>query len=665
MVKKFSPLILILLLAFALRVYDLTEVPPGLTHDEANHGRDSINILDGVLLFYFPLNYGSEPLYNYAVAGSMAALGENLFALRYVNVVFGILTIAATYLWATWVFGRRVALLTAGLIAVSFWPLATSRQALRAGMLPFLTAAGVIFFWQLYRWAVGTATDRSTKWGGRLWWLLIGFAVCVAATLHTYLAARVLWAIYPLFLLYLLLIHRPVFRRLLLPTLGGLLAALILVMPMFAYVQAHPEAETRLQMLDGPVQSLTSGDLVPIMENAWQAFLALIWVGYGDHFLAYNIPGRPVLGIITAGLFLIGLVSALGRWRRPAYAFVLIWFGLGILPSLVTGPEANTTRNLGALPALYLLPAIGFVSLAQLGIQRWGRPARQVAIGAALVWLSFVLVTSASDYFDRWANSADVRAAYQQTLVQELGYLDRLASGEEIVLSSVYPGPAHDPSIAKVLSPDGRYDLRWIDARYALLFPNGGSAQLIAPSSTPLHPLFKNYIQEKDSVPLRKDDLDPFFTHYRLEAADWSATEAVNFGDALELLEARWRDGSVAPGATAELITIWRVTDAGKAGPVVPPAFETDAVLFSHVTDPEGKIVAQHDSLEAPSWAWQNGDVFIQVHPLFIPPVTSPGVYHAVVGVYDRSSGVRLPVFDDDGRFVEDYVPVVPLNVDE
>jgi 4-amino-4-deoxy-L-arabinose transferase-like glycosyltransferase len=512
MAKKFVPLILILLLAFALRVHRLTEVPPGLTHDEANHGWDSINILDGVLLYYFPLNYGSEPLYNYTVAGSMALLGENAFALRYVNVVFGLLTIAATYLWAHWAFGRRVAVVTAGLIAVSFWPLATSRQALRAGMLPFITTAGVIFFWQIYRWAAGVATGRPIKWQRRQWWALTGLTICVAATLHTYLAARVLWVIYPLFLAYLALLHRPLSKRLWRPVLGGLLAALLLVVPMFAYVQAHPEAETRLQMLDGPVQSLTSGDLAPVAENLGQAFLALIWRGYGDHFLAYNIPGRPVLGLVTATFFLVGLGLSLWRWRRPAYAFLLLWFGLGILPSLVTGPEANTTRNLGALPALYILPAIGFISLANLAVQRWGRPARRVATGAAVVWLSLVLVTSARDYFSIWAESPDVRAAYQQTLTQSLDYLEGLPDNETIVLSSVYPGPAHDPSIARVLLPEDQYDLRWIDARYGLLFPGGEPAQLIAPSSTPLHPAFASYVEEMDSVALRQDDLDPTFT---------------------------------------------------------------------------------------------------------------------------------------------------------
>jgi 4-amino-4-deoxy-L-arabinose transferase-like glycosyltransferase len=665
MIKKTVPLIVILLLAFGLRMHRLTDVPPGLTHDEANHGRDSINILDGVLLFYFPLNYGSEPLYNYVVAGNMALVGENLLALRYVNVVFGLLALAATYRWAARAFSRRAGLVAGALVAVSFWPLATSRQALRAGMLPFIMTAAVICFWQLYRWAGKKASSIEIAWGARQWGALAGFAVGLAATLHTYLAARVLWAVFPLFLLYLALLHRPLFRRIWRPVLAGLLLVLVLVMPMFAYIRAHPEADTRLAMFDAPLQSLTSGDLLPTAEHAWHALLALIWPGYGDTFLAYNIPGRPVLTLVTAVFFLAGLALALWRWRRPAYAFLLIWFVVGIAPSLITGPVANTTRNMGGLPALYILPAVGFSALAQLAVRRRGQPARRVVAGAAMLWLAAVLVITARDYFDRWANAADVRAAYQHTMVQALESLKDLAAGEAAVISSVYPGAAHDPSIARVLLPDGRYDLRWIDARLGLLFPAGQAATLIAPASTPLHPVLAEYARQLATVNLRPDDLDPSFSRYQLLAPQWPASGSANFGGALELLDARWREESTPPGGTSELITTWQVTDAARVGPIVPPAFETDVVLFTHVLDPAGNIIAQHDSLEAPSWDWQNGDVFIQIHPLVVPPGAPAGSYDVAVGVYDRASGARLPLLDDDEHFVGDVAYVVPLTIHE
>jgi 4-amino-4-deoxy-L-arabinose transferase-like glycosyltransferase len=194
-------LALILLLAFALRAWQLTGIPPGLTHDEANHGREALGVLDGVYLFYFPLNYGSEPLYSYTVALSMALFGEGLLALRLVNVIFGVAAIALTYLWASRAFDQRTALLSAALTAVSFWPLATSREALRAGMLPFFTALAVWFFWRI--------VERN----GRSWVNIVGFGTAVALTLHIYLAARVAWLMFPAFLLYLALLHRPIFQR--------------------------------------------------------------------------------------------------------------------------------------------------------------------------------------------------------------------------------------------------------------------------------------------------------------------------------------------------------------------------------------------------------------------------------------------------------------------
>lgn len=666
MVKKTLPIIFILLLAFAFRVYDLTEIPPGLTHDEANHGWDSIKVLDGVLLFYFPLNYGSEPLYNYVVAGNMALIGQNLLALRLVNVMFGMLTIAVVNLWTRWAFNRNTALVTAALIAVSFWPVASSRQALRAGMLPFLAVSAAIFFWLIFRPGRRDNSPRSSIPKLNLWWAVLGFALCVTATLHTYLAARVLWLLYPIFLAYLVLSHRASFKRIWKPVLAGLILAGLLVIPMFAYVEAHPEAETRLQMLEGPLQSLLSGDLVPVFTNAWEALLAFVWPGFGDHFLAYNIPGRPVLEVASALFFLGGLVVCLWRFRQPAYAFVLIWFGVGIVPSLVTGPEANTTRNLAALAPTYILAATGFITAATLITRRWGRPAQIASAVILALWLFFVGLTTILDYFIRWAQSPDVRAAYQHTLVETLEYLEGQSPNKATVISTVYPGPAHDPSIARVLLAGNPAELRWVDARRAIIYPGGQAAQLIIPSSTPLHPAFVDLVRPVDTVEVRPDDLDPAFTSYDLLDPAWDLTDSsANFGDALELIGARWLGDSVRPGETAELITIWQVTDPEKVGPIVPPAFETDMVLFTHVIDDTGDIIAQQDSLEAPSWDWQAGDFFLQVHPVVIPKRVAPGLYDTTVGAYDRSSGERIPLLNPEGEIVDNRAFVVPLKVDE
>lgn len=676
MLRKQYPLLLILLLALSLRLYRLTEIPPGLTHDEANHGREAIGILDGNLRFYFPLNYGSEPVYSYTVAGSMALFGETVWALRLVNVLFGVAAIAMTAVWAARAFDKRVALLTAALMAVSFWPLASSREALRAGMLPFFMAAAVYFFWQL---VIQTETGRRVSRRA-----LVSFAVCLAFTLHIYLAARVAWLLFPLFLGYLALAERPRFRRLWRPVLVGLALTALLVTPMFVYLRLNPWVQTRLSMLDKPLQQIMSGDFNPTLRNAGEALLAFIWPGYGDQFLAYNIPGRPVFDALTAVFFLIGLLTAviplLPHARRAipdaphptphARIFLLIWFFIGILPSLITGPTANTTRNLAALPAVYILPALGFVCLLD-----WlGARLRQVKMrvlsgtavsGTAIVWLLFAGSVAVYDYFVQWGNAPDVRGAYQVTQLAMLDYVARQPTGATtpVTISTIYPGAAHDPSIALVTHP--QLNLRWADARYALIWPGGKATHAIIPASTPPHPALAAWLHPLGTVAMRQNDLDTAFTYYELTALppDWlDVAPLANFDDAVLLQQAFWLDDAVAEGGTAVLLTVWLVLDPMRIGPLHPATEATNAVLFTQALT-AADILAQRDSLEAPSWGWQPGDVIVQLHPILVPVGTLAGEYPVIVGLYDRDSGERRPVVDADGALVGTYATVPPLRV--
>ncbi len=664
--RKYLPILLILLLAAALRLAQLTQIPPGLTHDEANHGREAIDVLDGELRYFFPYNYGSEPLYSYTVAGAMALLGENVLALRLVNVAFSLATIAVTYAWANRALDRRVALITAVLLAISFWPLASSRQALRAGMLPFFMGTAVWLFWLFWQ------RNRSQSA-----WIVIGFALALVATLHIYLAARVAWVLFPLFLLYLALRDRPLAKRGWRPTIMGLGLTAVLVTPMFLYLRQNPEVQPRVSMLDNALQALRAGNLTPIFTNARDALLAFFWPGYGDQFLAYNIPGRPIFDPLTALFFLLGLFIALrfalqhtpltthhSQFIIPhSSAFILIWFFSGILPSLITGPTANTTRNLAALAPTFLLPALGFVSafdwlLARLRL----RHKKEWLLGiTAVAWLLLAGFWHGRDYFATWAQDPEVRTAYQVTQIAMFAYVNQ--RGEEALLSTALPGPAHDPSIALMTYPQAR--LHWSDARYALLWPRGEAAHAIIPASTPPHPFFAPWLRPLEEVNLRPTDLDPRFTYYELAApaTEWLRSAPIaNFGAGVLLRYAAWLEGEVLAGETAVLLTVWQVTDPTRLGPRVPPADVTEGVLFTQILN-KGGVLAQRDSLEAPTWDWRPGDVIAQLHPIAIPTDTPPGTYPAIVGLYDRASGVRLPVLDENGRVLETFANAPPLMI--
>lgn len=655
---KWLSILFLLLLAFALRVWQLAEIPPGLTHDEANHGREALEVLQGVWRIYYPVSYGREPLYNYVLAGAIGLWGSSLFSLRLVSAYFGLAAAAGAFAWGRRVFGYPTAYLAAGLLAVSFWPLATSRQILRSSILPFFTILAVFSFWLLL---------QRRRQSQAVHWLLLGFVLGTAATLYIYMAARVLWLIFPLLLIYLALLpdQRDKFRRVWRPALAGLAGVALLFLPLLVYLRHNPDAEARVGMLSRPLEALLAGDAGPLWRNIWGALMAFGRPGYGDHFLAYNLPGRPLLEIPTAFFLLVGLAVCLWRWRRPAYALLLLWFGLGVVPSLVTGPEAGVTRNLAALIPAFLLPAVGFMALVGRLPER-RRLSRRVPLFLAVGWLLWAGLSANYDYFFHWSQSPDVRAAYQQTLVQSLHYAAEMADvGQPVVVSSLHPGPAHDRAVAQVVMGGDEPALRGVDARTAMIFPRQQEAYLLLPASTPLHPAFAHLVEPLRRVELRADDLDPYFTVMRLRPyAPPAQQPSLNFGDALYLVEARWLASPVAPGSVAELFTLWQVIEPERAGALDPFLLARDAALFTHLLDENGDIVAQRDGLDAPAWSWRAGDWVAQVQQIWLPPDMAAGRYDTAIGVYERASGARLPVWEAAGPLADDRAFVIPLWVE-
>jgi hypothetical protein len=192
-----------------------------------------------------------------------------------------------------------------------------------------------------------------------------------------------------------------------------------------------------------------------------------------------------------------------------------------------------------------------------------------------------------------------------------------------------------------------------------LIVPNGRSPQYIIPQSTPPHPLFAQWLQTTDTITLRQDDLDPGFGVYDLDVTQlqkWfnEADTAINFNEAVTLIQARWLADTTPPGGVAELLTIWQVTDPTRIGPHVPPANATDAKMFTHVLGSDGNIVAQQDLLSVPSWQWQTGDLVLQVHQIWIAPEIAAGVYETAVGLYSETTKARVPIVGaaDDRAFV-------------
>ncbi len=694
MTKRLLPLIL-LLAAFAPRTWQLTEVPPGLTHDEAAHGHDAAHILKGITPIYFTIGYGREPLFDYLNAGLMTGMGTNLFTLRFSAVIWSLIALAATYRLARTLFNWETATLALALMAASFWPLVTGRQILRSDLLPAEMAVAALLF-------VKAGRDQNVT---RYWLLVIGMGLVLAASLYTYIPARVLWLIFPLAIAAHLLLSKkanqsPVFAGprsganpkqsggANLQSLVSILIAFILASPLFVYLFQHPEAEQRIGTLSGPLAALQNGDASIIFNNAREFLLAFFWPGSGDSFLAYTIPGKPIFDPVSFTFFVVGIILLIvALFRRNTLPntstpitltspLLLGWLVLGVAPAIVTGPEALTTRIIGAQPVLYILPAIGLVATVKWGGERLksllqneqSQPKRHakatkrswdfgvLGFGICSLFIVSLFIFSARDYFVTWGNSPDVRAAYQSTTIEML----KAVKGPTVI-SSVYPSAPHDPYIGELFTTQ---ETRWVDARLAVILrpteADEAPLQLLVPASTPLHPFLARFYQQRIKVNLRSDDLDPFFNLYQplpfAEASDGSVRPVLN--DAVRLQGSGWVAEAYHAGDVAEFFMGWHVLDPAQVGPIHLPTYKTEINLFTHILNPDGTIYLQQDRLDAPSWDWQTGDTIIQIHQFSIPADAAPGEYSVEVGLYDRLTGDRLVAADG-----ADHLVVTPLVI--
>ena len=75
---------------------------------------------------------------------------------------------------------------------------------------------------------------------------------------------------------------------------------------------------------------------------------------------------------------------------------------------------------------------------------------------------------------------------------------------------------------------------------------------------------------------------------------------------------------------------------------------DTSYKVFLHLVGPEGELAAQNDAIpaagELPTNLWVSGEVIADRHSLTLPDALPPGVYRLLVGLYDPTSGERLPV---------------------
>ncbi len=657
-------LIVILLVATFFRLHRLDQVPPGLNHDEAYNGLDAQHLVQsGDIAVFYPDNAGREPLHIYLLALAISLLGERVWVLRVVSAFSAILAIPLMYRLGCDLRQRDRSewngYLAAIALAVSYWHINFSRISFRAILLVTLSSAAVWLFWR------GRQTSSYR--------LMVLSGLALGASLYTYVAARFLLLVFLAFTIFQILSlyqgGRASFGAVVCHplTLGGLVVlgtAMLVFLPLGMYFLNHP-THFLLRSANLSVLKFSGPTLQDSLSVLGQNLLAVIrmFIDRGDPQPLLNLPARPAFDILQLIGLWLGLLIASFRWRQPRNTFVLLWFWIMLLPTILSIEAPHFLRAIGVLPPSCILVSDGLTSLGAL----WTRAKPRLASVGWLVLLLSVLSIAGfltyRDYFLRWAQSpalADPFEMGRYTIAQRA-----LALNETYDVVLPLETYVH-PTVQFVLEPTVR-GLVPIDT-----WPKDRPIVVIAPGDAPFHssvvlhrtatgetiafvthPLGEQFTQQLHQYTSSQILLEHFGWPVADEISGIDSSmldkgvsvEPVNvtFSDSIRLVGYTRQPMIAKPGDVIHLTLWWESLEW----------IHDDYVVFVHVVSSTGNGIAQTDrspvdGVYATS-LWHPGDTVPDTYDFTIPTTATPGKYHFEVGLYPAGDVDPLPASGPDG----------------
>jgi hypothetical protein len=116
-------------------------------------------------------------------------------------------------------------------------------------------------------------------------------------------------------------------------------------------------------------------------------------------------------------------------------------------------------------------------------------------------------------------------------------------------------------------------------------------------------------------------------------------------------------EAEAKPGGRLRLTLYWQALSTT----------DTSYMVFVHLLDARGEILAQGDSLPGqgslPTTGWMAQEVIVDRHEISLPADLASGSYTLMVGLYDPLSGERLPAYHEEGQPVGDKANLGPVEV--
>ena len=398
--RPLLPLFAILGIAAFLRFYRLGDIPDFFHGDIASWGLEARAFLEGRNTALFTTGWSDWPMLTFwTAAQTMRVFGDTMVGLSASAALAGVLSILGTYLLAQELFDRRVGLLAAALLTISYTHIHFSRIAGSISPLAFSTFT---FFFLV----------RGLRRGGSVSFVLAG--ICLGLGLQDYGPARMMLVVLAAVLPWLYLWQRDVWRR----SVGGLgwmaLGFFVAFGPMLAFALKSPE-----QMMGrGNVVTLLNPSVAEHLKDKYQvstmqAVVAenlkrslLMFSAYGDSSTHFSLQ-RPMVDPFTAALLVMGFGIALRRLKEARSMLLLAWLlGTMVLGSVILNDPPFWPHLTVLLPAVAILAAMALDRLWQAAIDALGDLGDRLATILIVGALIYVGLQNVLLYYDHVRHNA-------------------------------------------------------------------------------------------------------------------------------------------------------------------------------------------------------------------------------------------------------------------
>lgn len=405
-------LVVILILAFGLRIFKVTTIPPSLNWDETSIGYNAYSILKtgkDEWGEFMPVHFRSFGEYKlpaqiYASIPAIAIFGLNEFGVRITPVIYGTLTVLLLYfltreLFSKSLFTNHYSLFTAFMLAVSPWHIQLTRGSFESSFSLFWFVLGLIFLVKGF---------KKPIW-------LIASMIPFVISVYTYNTARVFTPLF-LFIVYLLNI-KYLFKNFKYFALS-FLTFVILSLPIVPFVLSG-DASARYKLVSitddkGLVPRIEErrnlSTLPPLVTKLIHNRYTYNTVYFSQNYIAHFTPDflfingaghrqHHVQGVgelywIQAPFLLFGLYLLIKR-RDQSLKILLPWLLLAFVPVSMTNDSIpNALRTLIAVPVYQILTAVGLFEVLQMTKSKKQKTVLVLAVGILFVINFFIFLTN-------------------------------------------------------------------------------------------------------------------------------------------------------------------------------------------------------------------------------------------------------------------------------